>query len=111
MQPLDYHTPRPSATSASASLVVAPIVAAIATVIAAGHSMVEEPFGSFSVGDAIIQVGSPVLAVSLWVYWCVMARRRRLPLTVVLPSLTWAALHLWFALWLGIWYFYEPWNY
>jgi hypothetical protein len=111
MQTLDYHTPAKSTARLPASLLAAPIIGAVATVIAAGHSMSEEPFGNFSVTDAIIQVGSPTLAVSLWIYWCVVARRRRLPIAAVIPSIAWAGLHLWFALWLGIGYFYEPWNY
>jgi len=111
MQPLDYRCPASSTVGFPPSLVAAPIIAAVVTILAAGQSIVEEPFGIFSAGDAIIQVGSPILAVGLWGYWCVVARRKRLPIAAVLPLVAWAGLHLWFALWLGIGYFYEPWNY
>ena len=107
---LDYHAPGSSDAATPASLVLAPIAGAAATLVSAVQCLDQEPFGTFSVGDAVIHVGSPVLAAGLWVYWCVVARRSRLSFAKVLPSLTWAALHLWFALWLGIGYFSEPWN-
>jgi hypothetical protein len=70
----------------------------------------EEPFGQFAPLDEAIQIGSPVVVVALWAYWCIVARRERLSANTVVPSVGWAASHLAFALWLGVGYFYEPWN-
>ena len=91
MQPLDYQTRVTVCGSRSGALFVLPAAGAAVTLVAAGHSILEEPFGLFDVTDALIQVGSPVIAVGLWVVWLAVARRRGVRVSVLLASLGWAA--------------------
>src|SRR4028118_1690966 len=108
MRPLDYQTPPRAVAPRSAALVVLPTLATAVTFVAVWHNGEREPFGVFIAQEAIVQLGSPLLALGLWVYWGFRASRERLSASTVVPLVAWAALLLALSFGLGIGYFFEP---
>lgn len=110
---LDYRTPRPAEPRSLTSiglLLAPPAVGFLVTVAAVLHNMVEEPFGQYSVHEAMLQVGQAVVAALAWIAWCVIAWHERIGRAWAIPTLACAGLHLWLATGLAVGYFSEPWN-
>jgi hypothetical protein len=112
MQMLDYNSGGQTRTRADIALVALPLAAGMVTLVVAGHNLWEEPFGVFTISDAIIQVGGPLVVLGLWAAWGVLAvrRRRRPRFPGIAAVLCWAALNLWIAQVFLVAYFHEPWN-
>jgi hypothetical protein len=114
-QPLDYRTPpRYEAPlfgePKSVRLIVLPFAATVVTLWTAFWNGETEPFGEFDVWDAVLHVGSLIVAVCLWAYWGVRAYRERMSPLAVVPLVLWAMLLLLLNTWLAVAYFSEPWN-
>jgi hypothetical protein len=92
-------------------LIVLPIVALVNLFIAFGHAVGEEPFMVFTVRDALIEVGAPLLVVVIWAAWFLLAmKRHRLAWHALLVVACWAMANIWVAQWIVVTYFREPWR-
>ena len=111
MNVLDYQAESSQPRSLGVALIVLPIAATAVAFAVAGHNVYEEPFGLFDMGDALVQVGGPVLVFGLWIAWAVVAVRRRRPrLPGLALLLGWAVVTSLIALVFLVAYFHEPWN-
>jgi len=102
----------PAATAlTTAALVGFPLAAALITLVVMFHSALHEPYGVFSIGDAVVQVGGPFAAIVPWPLWFWLAWiKRRLPWPVLVPVACWATLNVLVALSFVVSYFHDPWT-
>ena len=90
-------------------LIVLPVVAFLALSIASGHAAGEEPFMVFSITDALMEVGAPLLVAVIWAAWFLLAMKR-LAWHTLLVVACWALANIWVAQWIVVMYFREPWR-
>jgi hypothetical protein len=96
---------------ARAALVVLPASAIVFSVVIVLR-LLDEPFGIFRWGDAVILRGGPPLVGIVWLVWVVVAfRRRRAFGGLLLVAGCVAVLNVWFLLETCFFrYLREPWN-
>jgi hypothetical protein len=110
IQRLEYAVPQNENTGTSVALITLPSIALVITLISLFHAAYEEPFMVFTIRDAVIEIGAPLLVLCCWVAWFWLALWKRRLTWIVLPITLWAILNLWLALWLLFAYFHEGWN-
>ena len=85
-------------------------VAAFLILCVAGCDGLDEPFAEFSVRNALLQIGGPLVVFGIWASWLTLAIRRRLPWHWFAVVSCWAAFNMCVAAMVLASYLDEPWN-
>ena len=111
MQPLHYEATRSARPRGAFTLAAVPLVTLPLLFWVLVHNGEQEPFGTFTLADAAVQVGVSAAVIGLWAWWIWVAFTRPGEVHDLVPlALLWGVINVLVAAAFMISYFNEHWN-